>query len=153
MSRAKNQSSVIGWREWITLPGVCDTPMKVKVDTGAATSALHAFGLEIVHLDGTPHARFEVHPMQRSRKHSQEVEVPVVAFRRVRSSSGHSERRPVVRVLINIGGRRFETDVTLTSRDEMGFRMLLGRSALRRRYLVDAARSYVQSSSLSKDKK
>lgn len=152
MSRTAKTRAVVGWREWVTLPGLCDVPIKAKVDTGARTSALHAFDLHVVDVEDVPHARFEIHPIQRSANSSRTVEVPIIGYRRVRSSSGHSDRRPVIRVPIGIGESRFETEVTLTSRDEMGFRMLLGRSAVRRRYVVDPARSYVQSSRV-KDKK
>lgn len=145
MSRATGRGEVIGWRERATLPGLCETPIKVKVDTGARTSALHAFDLKVDEHEGKRWADFEIHPLQRSAKNGTRVRVPIVGFRRVRSSSGHSERRPVIRIPVRIGEMEFATDITLTSRDEMGFRMLLGRSALRRRYLVDVARSYVQS--------
>lgn len=145
MSRSVRNREVIGWRERVTLPGLCETPMKAKVDTGARTSALHAFDLKVTNEDDSPWADFEIHPLQRSAKNGTRVRVPIIGFRRIRSSSGHSERRPVIRVPIRIGDREFSTEITLTSRDEMGFRMLLGRSAVRRRYVVDVARSYVQS--------
>lgn len=151
MSRRQTERPVVGWREWVKLPGLCEAPLKAKVDTGARTSALHAFDLDVVEVDGLPYARFEIHPVQRSRRAMQEVAVPVVGYRRVRSSSGHSAQRPVIRVPIEIGAERFQTEITLTARDEMGFRMLLGRSALRRRYVVDVARSYVQSSRPEED--
>ena len=144
MSEASPKRVIIGWREWVSLPGLCDDPIKVKVDTGAATSALHAFDLSVVQRDGEHYAEFEIHPAQRSRKNAIRVSVPIVGFRRIRSSSGHSERRPVISAPIRIGARDFATELTLTTRDEMGFRMLLGRAALRRRYVVDASRSYVQ---------
>jgi hypothetical protein len=117
--------------------------MKAKIDTGARTSALHAFGLSVSMRDGEPWAQFEVHPMQRSRADASKVTTPILGFKKVRSSTGHSEERPVVRSAIVIGNRRFAIDLTLTSRDEMGFRMLLGRSAIRRRFWVDASRSYL----------
>lgn len=136
---------MIGWREWVTLPTLCPDRMKVKVDTGARTSALHAFDMSVVDRDGTTWVDFEIHPAQRSRRGAIAVSCPVVEFRRVRSSTGHAERRPVIRTEVEIGPTRFEIDFTLTSRDEMGFRMLLGRSAIRRRFLVDPGRSYLHS--------
>jgi len=145
MSRSPKTKPVIGWREWVELPEMCGHPIKAKIDTGAATSSLHAFNLKVTERDGLKWARFEIHPVQRSRRDSQEVVAPVSSFRRVRSSSGHSERRPVIVTVIRIGDVEFNTEVTLASRDEMGFRMLLGRAALRRRYVIDPARSYVQS--------
>jgi hypothetical protein len=127
----------------VVLPGLSPIPLKAKIDTGARTSSLHAFGLSIQERNGEPWIEFEVHPIQRSRAKATRVEYPVEGFRRVRSSTGHSEQRPVIRTPIRLGGQDFEIDVTLTSRDEMGFRMLVGRAAIRRRFWVDAGRSYL----------
>ena len=146
MARTESRKrSLLGWREWVTLPELSPVPLKAKIDTGARTSSLHAFGLSLQQRNGEPWVEFEVHPVQRSRRHSTRVTYPVEDFRRVRSSTGHSEQRPVIRTPIRIGGHDFDIDVTLTSRDEMGFRMLLGRTAVRRRFLVDPGRSYLQS--------
>lgn len=133
---------VVGWREWAVLDELTPTPIKAKIDTGARTSSLHAFDLRLDESSGVLLARFEIHPLQRSASNSAEVTVPVEGFRNVRSSSGHRERRPVVRTRIALGAHRFDIDVTLTSRDQMGFRMLLGRAALRRRFLIDPGRSF-----------
>lgn len=133
----------IGWREWVLIPELSSVPMKAKVDTGAQTSTLHAFDLSITDRDGSPWVEFEVHPLQRSRALRSEVAFPVHSFKRVRSSTGHAQRRPVIRTPIKIGAHVYKVDITLTSRDEMGFRMLLGRAALRRRFLVDPGRSYL----------
>ncbi len=135
-------TSVVGWREWVRLPDLCEFPMKAKIDTGARTSSLHAFDLRVEETDGVAIASFEIHPAQRSARDATRVRLEVDGFRLVRSSSGHRERRPVIRTPIVVGTRQFKIDVTLTSRDEMGFRMLLGRSALRRRFLVDPGRSF-----------
>ncbi len=141
--RKSKERPLLGWREWVELPDLSPVPLKVKIDTGARTSTLHAFDLSHDERDGEAWVTFEVHPVQRSRAHSTLVSYPIEGLRRVRSSSGHSEERPVIRAPIRIGGHEFEIDVTLTSRDEMGFRMLLGRAAIRRRFLVDAGRSYL----------
>lgn len=141
--RSRAQPITIGWREWVALPDMSRIPVKAKIDTGARTSALHAFGLRIVRGDGTDRASFELHPIQRSSAGSVRVEMPVVAFRRVRSSNGHVENRPVIRTMVRLGDHEWPIDITLTSRDTMGFRMLLGRSALRRRFLVDPGRSFL----------
>jgi hypothetical protein len=117
--------------------------MKAKIDTGAQTSTLHAFDLSVTDRDGTPWVDFEVHPLQRSRARSSRVSFPIHSFKRVRSSTGHSQRRPVIRTPIRIGQHGYDIDITLTSRDEMGFRMLLGRAAIRRRFWVDPGRSYL----------
>jgi hypothetical protein len=134
----------IGWREWVLLPDLCGTVVKAKIDTGARTSSLHAFDLEISGDGPGAVATFEIHPIQRSVTSAVTVSHPVADFRRVRSSTGHTEERPVIRTPIRIGGREFDIDITLTSRDAMGFRMLLGRSAIRNRFAVDAGRSFLQ---------
>lgn len=127
----------------MVVPELSPVAIKAKIDTGARTSTLHAFNLSVTERDGTPWAEFEVHPKQRSRDRSSEVSCQVVSFKRVRSSTGHSQRRPVIRSTMRIGEHEYEIDLTLTSRDEMGFRMLLGRSAVRRRFWVDPGVSYL----------
>lgn len=134
---------LIGWREWVQLPDLSSVPLKAKIDTGARTSTLHAFGLSLHERDSEPWVDFEVHPIQGSAGQRSTVSYPVSGFKQVRSSSGHTERRPVIRTLFKIGDREFDIDLTLTSRDEMGFRMLLGRSAVRRRFWVDPGRSFL----------
>lgn len=117
--------------------------LKAKVDTGAQTSSLHAFGLRRFERDGEEWVRFEIHPWQRSRADSVAVELPVHDHRRVRSSSGHAEDRVVVLMDVRILDRTIPAEVTLTRRDAMGFRMLVGRELLRRGFLVDAHKSYL----------
>jgi hypothetical protein len=143
MPPPQGQRPLAGWREWVLLPDVSPVALKAKLDTGAATSALHAFGLELIEHEGATWVEFEVLPLQRSRAHRATVRYPVSSFKRIRSSTGHTERRPVIRTPLVIGRRRFRIDVTMTSRDEMGFRMLLGRSALRGRFWVDAGASFL----------
>lgn len=138
----------MGWREWVTLPQLSDEPIKAKIDTGAQTSALHAFALRIETIEGVSIANFELHPRQRSKAASSQVRHVVRSFRKVRSSNGRSEVRPVIATNIRLGDQEWPIEVTLTSRDAMGFRMLLGRAALKHRYLVDPGRSYVQSRDL-----
>ena len=133
---------IIGWREWVGLPDLRIKRIKAKVDTGARSSSLHAFGLQTFERDGAPWVRFQVHPIQRSSRRSVDVEAPVLDFRSVRSSSGKAAIRPVIRTQIALLGRTWPIDLTLASRDEMGFRMLLGREAFRGRFLVDAGASY-----------
>jgi hypothetical protein len=134
---------MVGWREWVALPGWNVDHIKAKVDTGARTSSLHAFGLEWFDLSGSPWVRFEIHPWQRSTDDAVIAEAAVIATRNVRSSSGDVERRPVVSATIVLAGHPVAAEVTLTRRDEMGFRMLVGREALRRRFLVDPGVSYL----------
>lgn len=133
----------IGWREWVGMPEFGVERIKVKVDTGARTSSLHAFDVE---LDGPPDARvvrFSLHPIQRNNKVSVPCEAPLLEERHVRSSNGARELRPVILTPIEVDGQLWPVEITLTSRDNMGFRMLLGREAIRRRCLVDAGRSFL----------
>jgi hypothetical protein len=117
--------------------------LKAKIDTGARTSALHAFDVEEFDRDGTAWVRFGVHPWQRSDDDETVVELPVHDRRTVRSSSGHAQRRIVVRLDLVLVGRRVPAEVTLSSRHRMGFRMLIGREVLRQGFVVDPARSYL----------
>ena len=145
MPRSKPTKPIVGWREWVELPALLDVPVKAKVDTGARTSALHAFSLRLTEAGGTTTAHFQIHPTQRSIRGSVEVSCEVLGFRQIRSSNGRTENRPVIRTTALLGAVRWPIEVTLTSRDAMGFRMLLGRSALKGRFLVDPGRSYLQS--------
>ena len=141
--RPARAKPVIGWREWVVLPELSPVPVKAKIDTGARTSALHAFDLSIREKGGAQWAHFEVHPTQRSARGSVPVSLPIVGFRRVRSSTGHTEERAVVRTPLVVGEHHYDVDLTLTSRDQMGFRMLLGRAAVSRRFLVNPGRSFL----------
>ncbi len=143
-TRSRAQKPMIGWREWVILPDFSPTPIKAKVDTGAVTSALHAFNLKLTTDRNGTIARFGVAPRQGLHAAKTTVECPVVGFKRVRSSNGQTELRPVVRTSVIIGDKSFEIDITLASRDEMGFRMLLGRRAVRKRFLIDPGRSFLQ---------
>ncbi|WGL51329.1 ATP-dependent zinc protease [Nocardioides sp. BP30] len=133
----------VGWREWVGLPGLGIEWLKAKIDTGAQTSSLHAFALERFGRDGEDWVRFEVHPWQRSSADPVVVELPVHDRRHVRSSSGHVEERYVVTLDLRLDGRIVPAEVTLTRRDAMGFRMLVGREVLRRGFLVDSSASYL----------
>nr|WP_174316819.1 ATP-dependent zinc protease [Kineosphaera limosa] len=136
-------ATTAGWREWVSLPALGVPWVKAKLDTGARTSALHAFDPEGFVQDGAEWVRFWVHPWQRSVADSVQVELPVVERRLVRSSTGHVDERPVVPMDIRLAGRTVRAEVTLSRRDEMGFRMLIGREALRQGFLVDPSRSYL----------
>ena len=133
---------VIGWREWISLPDLDVNQIKVKIDTGARSSALHAYKVQHFKRGGRRMVRFEVRPYQRNSLLSIPAEAPLVDERTVRSSSGHAEVRSVIRTRIRILEREWEIDISLTNRDEMGFRMLLGREALKNRFLIDPGRSF-----------
>jgi len=143
MTEPPYSSTIAGWREWVGLPGI-DVPwIKAKVDTGARTSSLHAFDIEVTGEAGKEWVRFGVHPWQESEEDAVTVEFPVHDRRSVRSSSGHEEERIVVLMDVTMLGHTVPAEVTLTNRDSMGFRMLIGREALRQGFLVDPARSYL----------
>ncbi len=134
---------VLGWREWVSLPEWDVAHLKAKIDTGARTSSLHAFDLEWFDRDGAPWVRFEIHPWQRSTADAVVAEAAVASTRDVRSSSGEIGHRPVVHAPMTIAGLTVDAEITLTRRDEMGFRMLVGREAIRGRFLVDPGVSYL----------
>lgn len=134
---------VVGWREWIALPELGVAAIKPKIDTGARSSSLHAFNIESFERDGEAWVRFEIHPFQRDTETTVRAEARVLEQRLVRSSSGHAALRPVILTAIELGGQRWSVELTLAARDEMGFRMLLGREALRGRMVVEPGRSYL----------
>ncbi|GAB2979498.1 ATP-dependent zinc protease family protein [Nocardioides montaniterrae] len=136
-------SVTAGWREWVGLPDLGVEHIKAKLDTGARTSALHAFDVEEFTRDGAAWVRFSIHPWQRSAEDSQRVELPVHDRRQVRSSTGHEQERYVVLMRLQIHGADVVSEVTLTRRDSMGFRLLIGREALRQGFLVHSGRSYL----------
>lgn len=142
MKRKRSELPVIGWREWVGLPDLGIKTIKAKVDTGARSSALHAFKLQEFERDGVKWVRFHVHPEQRKSDESVELEAMVLDFRSVRSSSGKAEIRPVIVTNIELFDNTWPVELTLASRDQMGFRMLLGREAFRGRFLVDAGKSF-----------
>lgn len=142
-ARAGASSRIVGWREWVGLPGLGVDWLKAKIDTGAQTSSLHAFGTEEFVRDGAAWVRFEIHPLQRNALDTVTVELPVHDRRRVRSSNGVAQDRFVVLIDIRLLDQVITAEVTLTRRDAMGYRMLIGREALAKGYMVDSASSYL----------
>lgn len=134
---------VVGWREWVSLPGVGVDWLKAKIDTGAQTSSLHAWNVEPFEREGVPWVRFEIHPLQRSTRDAVIAALPVHDHRSVRSSNGAEQERYVVLMEMRLLGRSITAEVTLTRRDAMGYRMLVGRQALEQGFLVDSAASYL----------
>ncbi|AYF97858.1 ATP-dependent zinc protease family protein [Protaetiibacter intestinalis] len=143
MSERTHSNTLAGWREWVQLPDVGVPWIKAKLDTGAQTSSIHAYEVEAFDRDGEAWVRFRIRPWQKSDADEAEVECPVLDVRRVRSSSGHVEERFVVSLPLVLVGHRVDAEVTLSNRDAMGFRMLIGREALSRGYVVDSARSFL----------
>ena len=134
---------IIGWREWVQLPQLGIAKVKAKIDTGARSSSLHAYDLKYFEREGEPWVRFKVHPRQRSSRDPVVAEAPVLEFRKIRSSNGHVTKRPVILTHVDVLGESWEIELTLANRDAMGFRMLLGREAIRGKLLVDSGASFL----------
>ncbi len=139
----RRQLPHIGWREWIAFPDLGIKAVKAKIDTGARTSSIHALHIKPFERDGQQWVKFQVHPIQRDSKTTVDIEAPLLEYRRVTSSTGHASLRPVILAMAKLFDIQWTIELTLTSRDEMGFRMLLGREAFRDRFLIDAGRSYL----------
>lgn len=139
----KGNAKILGWREWIALPELGIDAIKAKVDTGARTSALHAFSVEDFVDQGVRKVRFGMHPLQKRNDVEIYCEATVIDRRWVTDSGGHRERRYVIQTPVQVGEQSWNIEMTLTNRDKMGFRALLGRTALRDKYLVDPASSYL----------
>lgn len=138
----KEPHLIIGCQEWCSLPDLGIPAIKVRADSGAKTSCLHAFYVRPFERDGRTWVRFEVHPIQKNKRVRIVCEEPVVDRRAVRSSTGDAQQRYVVRTKFKIKGESWPIEVTLTNRDSMGYRMLLGREAMQGRMLIDPGDSF-----------
>ena len=148
--KQKKPLPVIGWREWLSLPDLGIQTIKAKIDTGARSSAIHAFDIKTRSLRGRTRLRFKVHPYQHNSHETWESEAYVIDKRHIRNSGGSTELRYVILTTAQLGEYEWPIELTLTNRDVMGFRMLLGRQAVRGRFLIDPRRSFLVSRALKK---
>ncbi len=140
---------VMGWKEWASLPKFKVPLIKVKIDSGARTSALHAVNMEYFWKKNRKMVRFKIHPIQKSFDGEVFAEAKVIAERWIRSSSGHLSKRPVIMTRIKVGRISWPIELTLISRDVMGFRMLIGRRALANQWVIDPNRAYCVSEKIA----
>jgi ribosomal protein S6--L-glutamate ligase len=138
-----DEKIIIGSEEWCSFPSLGIPAIKARVDSGAKTSSMHAFDIRTLKREGQSWVSFEVHPLQQNRKTTVRCEAPISDRRVVKSSSGDTEKRYVIKVPLKMGESLFEIEVTLTNRDSMGYRMLLGREAMQHRMLVDPSASFL----------
>lgn len=143
-------NTIIGWREWIALPDLGIPAIKAKIDTGARTSAIHVFNLEEFSANGLKMVRFGIHPLQKNNEIVRFCEARVLERRKVKNSGGHSENRYIIQTTAALGGEHWPISISLTNRDLMMFRMLLGRKALEERFLINPGHSFLTGRSLAK---
>ena len=148
-----NDKYIVGWREWLALPSLGIDAIKAKIDTGARSSAIHAYSIETETIKGREYAIFHVHPMQEDFSNSITCRAPIVDRRIVRDSGGHEEERLFISTTVEFMGKRWEAEFSLTNRENMAFRMLLGRTSLvGGGLIVDPARSFTQGEELAAKK-
>ena len=133
---------IIGWREWVELPELGLGKIKAKIDTGARSSSIHAYDIEEFTRDNETWVRFTIHPDQHSDERIVGCEAKVKDYRSITDSGGHKSMRYIVETTFRIGDESFLAELSLFNRSSMLFRMLIGRTALKGRYVVDPARSY-----------
>lgn len=137
-----SEKSIIGCEEWGMLKLLNIPAIKMRVDTGAKTSALHAFNIELHQEGDREFVTFDIHPLQKTHKIIQKCQADIIDSRIIKSSSGDKQRRLVIVTPLTVGKETWDIQVTLTNRDAMGYRMLLGREAMTNRFLVDPDLSF-----------
>lgn len=142
-TRPKTAQQAIGWREWVALPDIGISAIRAKIDTGARTSAIHAWNVEQVERDGAPWLRFDIIPSMARGSARIACLAPLVDERNIRNSGGMVERRYIIVTTLRLGGAEWRVELSLANRDEMGYRLLLGRTALSRRVIVKPGSSYL----------
>lgn len=147
--KKRKEMLTVGWREWVSLPDLGIEKIKVKIDTGARTSALHAFSIKPFKQGDQHFIRFKIHPLQRTFGVTVECVAKVEDIRWVTDSGGHRERRYVILTTLRLGDVSWPIEITLTNRDTMNFRMLLGRTAMKRRLVVNPAMSFLSDKKVS----
>ena len=145
MKTTKRLNKTIGWKEWFSLDCLALPAIKGKIDTGAKTSALHAFNIETFYIEDVEYVNFEIHPLQKNKRLVRKCMARVIDRRMVSDSSGKKERRIVIKSDLKIGEKKIRIELTLTNRDNMTFRMLLGREAIKQaKMIVDVSKSFLQ---------
>ncbi len=141
--RSVGTKQVLGWKESVALPGLGNVRLLAKLDTGARTSALHAIDISFGRSHGRPWVEFDLPDIDEPA--ARHFRLPVLEHRKIRSSIGHSQIRPVVLLALTLAEQTWKTEVTLTDRSDMELPMLVGRSALKGRFVVDPARTRLAS--------
>lgn len=144
MTHISSSLPILGWREWVGLPELHIAQIKAKVDTGARSSALHAYTIDPYRKDGQRWVMFAIHPRQKNSDVSIECHAPIKDRRLVTDSGGHKQRRYVIETRLILGQSIITAEMTLTNRDGMLFRMLIGRTAMTNRFIIDPNASYLQ---------
>lgn len=145
IEKKKSKKIIIGWTEWFAFNDLGLPAIKAKIDTGAKTSSLHAFNIKPFMRDGREYVKFQIHPLQKNQKITRICIAPIIDHRFVSDSSGKKEKRYVIESLLTIGEITLNIEITLSNRDTMAFRMLLGREAIKKsNMIVDVSKSFAQ---------